>query len=358
MTILWINLAIVFTLSYLARYYAVVPVGTYFPATVKASKVLVFGVMLCLIIVSGLRSNIGDTYVYKSVYETTDFTWEYIQSQKDMGFGLLQKLLKLISSDPQILLFTTAAITNILIIIVFFKYSRMFELSTYVYITGGTFLVSMNGMRQLLAASIAFIATKYLIERNPIKFFLVIALASTIHISALVLLPMYFFVKYKAWSKATLIVLAFAVLIVLGYGMFSEFLFSAIQDTQYGEYQNFNEGGASIIRVAVSAAPLCLAYLGKDKLREIFPESDYFVNMTLIGIAIMLVSTQNWIFARLAIYFELYQLVLIGWVVKLFEEKAQRFVYFSMIICYLIFYFYESVITLNIYYNSNYITLP
>lgn len=358
MTILWINLAIVFILSYLARYYAVVPVDSFFPATVKASKFLIFGVMLSLILVSGLRSNIGDTYVYKSIYETTDFTWEYIQSQKDMGFGVFQKFLKLISNDPQILLLTTAAITNIIIIAVFYKYSRMFEISTYVYITGGMFLVSMNGMRQLLAAAIAFTATKYLIERKPIKFFIIIILASTIHISALVLLPMYFFVKYKAWSKGTYIVLAFAISIVLGYGMFSEMFFSAIKNTQYGQYQNFNEGGANIIRVAVSAAPVLLAYFGREKLREIFPESDFFVNMSLIGIAIMLVSTQNWIFARIAIYFDLYQLVLVGWVIKLFVEKTQRFIYFAMISCYFVYYFYENVITLNLYYNSNYLTLP
>lgn len=358
MTILWLNLAIVFILSYLARYYAVIPLNSYLPATVKPSKLFVFLVMLLLVLVSGLRTNIGDTYVYKSIYETTDFTWEYILSQKDMGFGLLQKMLKMVSNDPQILLFTTAAITNILIILVFYKYSRMFELSTYVYITGGMFLVSMNGMRQLLAAAISFVAAKYLIERNPVKYFFIIGLASTIHISALVLLPMYFFVKYKAWSKANLVVLAFAVLIVLGYGVFSEFLFSAIQNTQYGQYQSFNEGGASVIRVAVSAAPVFLAYLGKERLREIFPESDYFVNMSLIGIAIMLVSTQNWIFARLAIYFDLYQLVLVGWVIKIFEERAQRFVYFAMIICYFCYYYFENVITLNIYYNSNFINLP
>ena len=44
------------------------------------------------------------------------------------------------------MIFTTALITNVLIIIVLYKYSRLFELSTFVYITGGLHLVSMNGI--------------------------------------------------------------------------------------------------------------------------------------------------------------------------------------------------------------------
>ena len=74
------------------------------------------------------------------------------------------------------MIFTTALITNILIISVLYKYSRMFELSTYVYITGGLFLVSMNGIRQVLAAAIIFTATKYLINGNWVKYFLIVFL--------------------------------------------------------------------------------------------------------------------------------------------------------------------------------------
>ena len=35
--------------------------------------------------------------------------------------------------------------------------------------------------------------------------------------------------------------------------------------------QSFNEGGANMIRVAVDACHLVIAYLGREKLREIFP---------------------------------------------------------------------------------------
>ncbi|PFP29492.1 capsular biosynthesis protein [Bacillus sp. AFS073361] len=357
MTILWINLVFVFIFSLFARYFST-------PGHISISLPfnrpnIIFSLLalMSLIFVAGLRSNIGDTYFYKHAYEVNDFSWNQISKQENVGFWLLQKILKNYSEDPQILIFTAAVITNALILFIFLKYSRMFELSIYVYITGGLYLVSMNGLRQVMTAAVIFTATKFLIEGNWFKYILVVLFAATLHESALVLIPIYFFVRYKAWSKATFILLFFAILIVLGFDQFSSILFSTIEDTQYGHYQNFQEGGANVIRVVVYAAPLIIAYFGREKLRLIFPESDYIVNMALIGLVFMIISTQNWIFARFSIYFNLYQLILVSWIVKLFREKDQRFVYYGLLVSYFLFYYYESVISLNIIYKSNYLSL-
>lgn len=354
MTILWINLAIVFIFSYLGRYFAtysnITPSGIHI---YKPNKILVFCVALCLVCISGLRTNIGDTYTYKSLYIKNDYTWEFISSHKDMGFGILQMILKNFSDDPQIMIFTTALITNVLIIVVLYKYSRLFELSTFVYITGGLHLVSMNGIRQVLAAAIFFTATKYLLNGNFIKYAVIVLIASTFHQSALILLPIYFIVRTKAWTKSTLAWLFISVIIVLGFEQFTSLLFSTIEDTQYSDYSDFNEGGANIMRVAVSAAPLLIAYLGKDKLRDIFPKSDYIVNMALLGLVFMIISTQQWIFARVSIYFNLYQLILISWLIELFSKKDQKLIYYLILVLFFIFYFYENVISLNILYKSD-----
>jgi transmembrane protein EpsG len=356
MEILWLNLFIVFFFSVLARYFAKPALNTASITTISLHKIYVFGSLLALALVSGLRSNIGDTYFYKHAFEVNEFTWEQVKNQDNIGFWIFQMFLKRFSDDPQILILTTAVITNILIIYVFMKYSRNFEISTYVYITGGLYLVTMNGIRQSLTAAIIFMATRFIISGNFIAYALIVLFASTFHESALILLPIYFLVRYKAWSRATLMLLVIAVVIVIGFDQFSSILFSSLEDTQYGHYKDFKEGGANVIRVAVFGTPLIIAFFGREKLRAEFPESDYIVNMALMGFVFMIISTQNWIFARFSIYFELYQLILVGWVVKLFSEKEQRFVYLGLIVCYFLFYYYESVISLNIVYKSNYIS--
>ena len=355
MEVLWLNLLIVFLFSFFARYFAQPAISAVSITTISLNKIYVLSSLLSLALISGLRSNIGDTYFYKHAFEVNDFTWGQVKNQENIGFWIFQMLLKRFSDDPQILIFTTAIITNILIIYVFAKYSRHFELSTYVYITGGLYLVTMNGIRQSLTAAIIFMATRFIISGNFIAYLLIVLFASTFHESALILLPIYFLVRYKAWSRATLMLLVIAVVIVIGFDQFSSVLFSSLEDTQYGHYKDFQEGGANVIRVIVFGTPLIIAFFGREKLREIFPESDYIVNMALIGFVFMIVSTQNWIFARFNIYFELYQLILVGWIVKLFHEKEQRLVYLGIIVCYFFYYYYESVISLNIYYKSDYI---
>ncbi|MBD8071315.1 EpsG family protein [Bacillus sp. PS06] len=357
MTVLWINLAIVFLFSLFSRYFSnnIIVNGTGLLISSKPNKIFVFGTLLSLFLISGLRNNIGDTYFYMHAYNITDFTWDIVKTQDDMGFAILQMILKKYSEDPQILILTTAVITNLLIILIFYKYSRLIELSVYVYITGGLFLVTMNGIRQCLAAAIVFSATKFLIEGNTIRYILVVVFASFFHQSALILIPIYFFVRLKAWSKSTLVLLLSSVVIVIGFNQFSTLLFSTIGDSQYAVYSDFDEGGANIIRVLVFLAPLLIAFLGREKLREIFPASDVFVNMALIGLSFMIISTANWIFARFNIYFELYQLVLISWIIKVFRERDQKLLYYAILLCYFGYYYYESVVNHNIKYSSKFL---
>ena len=151
--------------------------------------------------------------------------------------------------------------------------------------------------------------------------------------------------------------LLFSVIMVMGFNQFTAVLFSAIEDTKYSEYKNFSEGGANVLRVVVYAMPVILAYMGREKLRQLFPKSDYIVNMSIIGLVFMIISTQNWIFARFTFYFGLYNVILISWAVKAFVERNQKFVYYTILICYFIYYYYESVVALNIYYDSDFIKI-
>ena len=351
MTVLYVNLALVMIFALMARYYSL-DLG-HGSISIRPNKIFILLALITLVSVSGLRSNIGDTFFYVHAYKINRIDWDYILDNKDIGFGMLQMLLQKISMNPQLLIFVTALITNGLIMIVLYKYCRLIELGLYVFITSGIFLTSMNGLRQFLAAAILFAGTKYLIEGNWKRYGGVVLLASSIHMSAIIMIPMYFIVRSKAWSKTTVLLLFLSVILVLGFNHFQEFLFSALESTQYGHYQHFSEGGASILRVLVTSVPLLLAFMGRERLKEIFPDSDVIINMSILGVVFMLVSTQNWIFARFYYYFGLYQLILIPWVVQSFRERDRKLIYFGVIICYFLFFYYEEVISLGIQYKSH-----
>ncbi|KRE50995.1 EpsG family protein [Paenibacillus sp. Soil724D2] len=355
MAIIWVNLVVVYIASFFSRYLATpVTIGTG-PLSFKSNKWMAAIVMATFVLIAGLRKNIGDTFFYMHAYTISDFTWEEVKAEKDIGFGILQMILKSFTDDPQLLIFLTALVTNVLIVYVLYKYSGLFEMSIYIYITSGLYIVSMNGVRQFLASAIVFAATKYLFEGKWQKYFLVVAFASAFHGSALILIPIYFIVRRKAWTSATFVLLFLAVILILGYSVLSNALFAAIADTHYGEYKEFQEGGANIIRVAIAAVPLIFAYLGRNKLREIFPYGDYVVNMSLLNFIVMAVATQNWIFARFTIYFGLYNVILMSWVISLFVKRQQKFMYYAILFFYLIYFYYENVVTLHVIYRSDYL---
>lgn len=353
MTIMWINLSLVYLFSSLSRLYSTkIPDNS---NQVKPYKFYVILVIICLVSVAGFQKNIGDTYFYMHSFKITEFTWAQIDFWGDFGFNIYQLLLQRVSRDPQILIFNTALITNLLIVIVLYKYSRMFELAVYVYIASGMFTTSMNGIRQYLAAAIVFCSTKYLLNGNFKKYTLVILLAATVHKSALVLLPIYFVVRREAWTKVTFILLTLSIFIVIGFNTFSGMLFSALDNTQYGHYSDFTEGGANKLRIVVIAIPVLIAFLGREKLKRLWPESDYIVNMSIISVFFIIIASQNWIFARFNIYFGLYSLILISWIVKLFRENNQRLIYFGIVVFYFIYFYFEHVISFGLRYESDYL---
>jgi transmembrane protein EpsG len=361
MTVLWINLLVVFVCATLARMIPLIrrdalplaPDGLAPP--VKPNKLFVAVAAASFVLVSGLRSNIGDTPFYAYSYYLLEPTFAGFSFEGDFGFNAMQIALKMVTEDPQALIFLTALATNVLIVAGLYGYSRMIEVSLFLYITTGMFTVSMNGIRQYLAAAILFAGTRWLIRGDWKKYFLIVLLAATIHKTALIMLPLYFLVRKRAWTRASLLLIALAVLVAIGFDMFFGALLVLLEGSRYAIYGQFDEGGANIIRVAVAGIPLLVAFLGRRKLRSIWPESDVFVNMTLLGFLFMVISTANWIFARFNIYFGLYSLVLFTWIIPLFAERYRKLAYYGVLVFHLLYFYYEHVVTLDIDYRSRFL---
>lgn len=360
MTVLWINLLIVFVCAAFARMIPLMrtdglPAGTDGSTPLKPNKLLVAAAGASIVLVSGLRSNIGDTPFYMYSYHLLRPTFEDFSFAGDFGFNAIQIVLKKLTPDPQALIFLTALTTNVLIVAGLYRYSRMIEVSLFLYITTGMFTVSMNGIRQYLAASILFAGTHWLMRGDWKRYFPLVLAAATIHKTSLIMLPVYFLVRRKAWTRATLLLLALAVLAAVGFDQFFGILLMLLEGSRYAIYGQFDEGGANIIRVAVAGVPLLIAFLGRHKLRSIWPESDIFVNMTLLGFVFMVISTANWIFARFNIYFGLYSLVLFSWIIPLFAERYRKLVYYGLLVFHLLYFYYEHVVTLNLHYRSRFL---
>ena len=319
--------------------------------------------ILIFILVAGLRNNIGDTEQYVHSYNLLNEFTGFSDDAKDKGFTIFQLFLYNISNDPQFFIFVTSLITQLFNVITLVIYKSYFELEVYMYITSGCFLVSMNGIRQAMVGAILFFCSRLIIKGKFIPYAIIVAILSTMHSSALMMIPVYFVVREEAWSKRTKIIIGLA---AIGFMFFYELMpavFDAMGDSSYTEYEEAmlnGGGGSSLMRVIVNAVPVVMAYIFRDKLKESWPESNVFVNMSLINLIFVTFALYNWIFARFQIYFQLYNFVLLPYMIKnCFERRQERdFVYYCFIICYFVFFYYEQVIGgVGLGYRSNFIDI-
>jgi len=309
--------------------------------------------IIVLVLFSGFRSGIGDTGMYKHTYGLLVANPNLSKSSGEYGFTLLNLILIKFSSDPQTLVFVVALITQVCNVYVLKKYESYIELEIFMYIAAGYFTVTMNGMRQCLAAALLFLCTKFIIKGNFKKYLICIAIISTIHQSALFMIPVYFIVRMKPWSKKTFIIIGIAVLGVLFYDELSVYIFKALENTNYGQYSDFKEGGSSIMRTIVNLVPIMFAYLKRNELKEKWPESDVFVNMALLNCIFVAFGMSNWIFNRFTLYLQLYNFILLPFIIKnCLKGKERRTIYLALIGCYLLFFYREQVIGLNMQYKS------
>lgn len=162
MTVWWITLASSYLLCLVAGMNAktVYSNGHY---TKKYNKFFSFMSVAILVLVAGLRSGIGDTPTYIQGYKTdapstiAGSIKLLFSGKKDAGFYFYQGILKSIVNNPNVFIFVTSLITIVLIFITYYKYSQLLELSVFLFITTGCYLVTMNGIRQYLASAILFL---------------------------------------------------------------------------------------------------------------------------------------------------------------------------------------------------------
>lgn len=307
--------------------------------------VFVILISVLFILVAGLRVDIGDTGYYKHTYSLIAQNPEIPKDGKDIGFVIFQLMLISISTDPQFLVFITALITNLCNIIGLYRYNNYFELQLYMFITSGYFLTTMNGIRQAMVASILFVATPLIVNNKKWLYFLLILLVFNIHESALIMIPVYFVVREKPWSKKIwIMIIALGIGLIL-YDVLQPIIFEILDETNYGHYSEFDAGGSSFIRAFIAALPVIGAYLFRNQLEKDWPESRIFVNMSLINTIILCFSMYNWIFARLSYYFLPYTFVLLPYLIMRWPHiKERRLLYYGFLVCYFIFMYYEQVI--------------
>lgn len=308
-----------------------------------SSTILIIAI---LVLFSGFRSeySIGDTSAYSHSYKLVGAQTSFVLAARDIGFNAMVYLLNQISKNPQLLIFISALFINIFNVLTLKKYSKPFEVGIFLYLATTIFYVTMNGMRQAMAASLLFWAVTFINKRRFIHYLICVFIAASLHESAVIFIPLYFILKQKAWNRVFYFTAGSFLAAFILFRPFIGVFIDMIENTQFNTYANdISNGGSSVnvIRVVIFFIPLFLTYIYRNRLEKIFPEYHVFVYLSLFNFIFMLFGIHYLYFYRLCMYFELANLVLIPAAIRAMDIKTGTPIYVYLLACYTLFCWYQ-----------------
>lgn len=302
----------------------------------------------------GMRTYVADTPVYINSFNSlpTDFAtgWQNIDwDGKRPGFDIIALFFKcFITQDAQWWIMAIAIQSGVCVMLVIRKYSIDFFFSSFLFITLLTYTWLMNGMRQFICVSILFLCCDWIKDGKMVRFMIAVLILSTIHFTALLMIPIYFVARLKPWSgKIGLFIVGIAIICVFAEPLFNG-MDTMLSNTAYaGQTAQFSEDdGVSPVRVGFYMIPTILAFWKRKEVAEYSKVNKMLpicVNMSLIAAALYFVGmfTSGILIGRMPVYADIYNLLLIPYLLHIcFDSEQRKIVQKVYIIILLLFYFY------------------
>lgn len=321
-------------------------------------------IFLPVIIMAATRRNFGDTEVYRRGFlamtpSIREFAAGFTEIKKDRGFEVLKFIIKrFITKNDVTYFFIIALIQGGSLVYVYRKYSENYIMSILMFLLSTDYLSWMfNGMRQFTAAAMLFACIGLILKKRYVWAVVMVLLMSTIHGSAILMLPMIFVAQGKAWNKKVIVFTVAIVFAIMFLGQFTNLLDSMLSDTQYsstiGDEIWAQDDGTSAMRVLFYSLPAIISFFGRHRIWAVNdPVINLSTNMSIIsaGIYLMSMVTSGIYVGRLPIYFSLYGYILLPWLANhMFTKESGKFVNIVMICGFLLFYYVQMHVVWGIF---------
>lgn len=315
--------------------------------------------VLPLVFSAAFRTTFGDQG-YKIAFRAATNTksvrqliWTIQSGSKGPGYTVIQFVGNLLfGRNAELFFFVVAMFQMISLIRLYKKYSMSVWTSFFLFVASTDYLSWMqNGIRQFIAVTFILWFSDWIFERKLIPSCIVILIASTIHTSSIIMLPIIFIVQGKAFNKKTILAMIGTVLVIVTLSRLVPAMDSILAGTEYknaiGDWQSSKNDGVSWERVIVYSMPTLLSIVGYKKIKNSEDKVVHITcNMGIISTLLYIIGafTSGIYVGRLPIYVSLYSNgILLPWILKnVFDSKTERIIYTIMIPAYIAFYWFQT----------------
>lgn len=302
MTAYWVTIALVGYLMWMAKLSEPAmnerQMGTL--PTKPLARILVLSAALVLMIVAALRWKVGTDYgQYVINYDSYKLSFfSDLRTFNEPGIRGIAWLVSQVADNSTVFMAAVSLLTLGLMLFTITRYSIALPMSYLLFIFVGAWHGSFNGVRQFLAAAIILAGHRTIIDRKPIRFLLVVGVASAFHISALAMLPLYLLPNSRL-RPAMLVLLAGISLILL----YSSDVALDVAGLVKGESAITTEYATNTInplRILVAALPVLL-YFTKSQVTE--KDGEWFYrNIIIVNAVVLIAASFSTYLGRFGIY--------------------------------------------------------
>ncbi|WP_423188940.1 EpsG family protein [Alkalibacterium sp. f15] len=192
------------------------------------------------------------------------------------------------------------------------------------------FLIHLSALRQTLALCFFMFAINYAVKRRLIPYVIFVLLATGMHASALILLPLYFLLTEKPFDKKYAFATMFVLILLLFTPIFDIIVHQLLEylPNNYQFYYNQNLQN-SLRATIISSFYLFLIVFNLGNLRG---KEIIYGKLSLIAVIITLLAIKISMITRVGMYFDLFLIITIPQIFSRIENKVNKQVLFAMLI--------------------------
>lgn len=294
-----------------------------------------------LTVMAAMRYRVGTDYsTYEENYQLfyRSWTWADFAWDDEPGIRILTWLSVRLHDDPATMFALASIITVGLMMWTYARFSTFFALSVLFFVLVGSWHATFNGVRQLAAAAIVFAGHRFVVERKFLRFLAVVAVASLFHISAVVLILLYFVPRRRLSWMGIAVLIAGALLASFGYEAAGAIV-EAVRERDLISGAYFVRD-VSPLRIALGFVPY-LCYVLFAQHREMSAASHFHANMALLFGVLLLAASGSAHLARFAIYAAPFVALAIPSIVKAAPPSMRPPLTYVLICTYSVFWYVE-----------------
>lgn len=303
------------------------------------------------ILISGLRYEVGSdfhNYMRSFGRASSNSYSDFLSSgNMEIGFFTLQKIASW-SNDPRMMFILASTITVLFVYLAIRSHdSKIFISVSFLMYLFILFPTSLNIMRQEIALAIVFYSLKFIFKRRFFKFLFFSLLASSFHITALVILPFYFMFSYfkgelnskdKKFVFIRVIFTVITLIFVINFDYFLSMLSNVGGFEKFDDYATQVDRGSNreiLLKVLIFAVVLTFS----RKLVEFDSRNKLYVFFLGVDILLTLVGFWNPFVKRVTLYFNIVQILVIPSIITILVHRLEKYVGVSIILFYCLGYF-------------------